>query len=80
MQRSQHAIAYEQFGPPSVLKLVEVSVPKRSPGDVLVKVHAAGVNPIDWKVRPSIYFTLLRCRGAPKVWQDGRYVPGHHSK
>ena len=51
-----HAIAYEEFGAASVLKLVEVPLPKRNPGEVLVKVHAAGVNPIDYKVRPSLCF------------------------
>ena len=50
MQGAQHAIVYEQFGPPSVLKLVEMPMPKRNSGEVLIKVHAAGVNPLDWKV------------------------------
>ena len=53
MSGKQHsAIAYEEFGPPSVMKLVQVATPKRKPGEVLIKTHAVGVNPLDWKVRP----------------------------
>ncbi|MGC1424103.1 MAG: NAD(P)-dependent alcohol dehydrogenase [Terracidiphilus sp.] len=42
------AIVYRKYGPPDVLKLEEV--PKPTPGDneVLIKVHAAAVNPLDW--------------------------------
>ncbi len=50
MQGAQHAIAYEQFGPPSVLKYVEVPMPKRNPGEVLIRVQASSVNPLDYKV------------------------------
>ncbi len=50
MQSTQHAIAYDQFGPSSVLKYVEVPMPKRNPGEVLIKVQASSVNPLDYKV------------------------------
>lgn len=39
------------YGGPDVLKVVDVPVPSPGPGEVLVKVAAAGVNPIDWKIR-----------------------------
>jgi NADPH2:quinone reductase len=45
------AITYDTFGGPEVLKLTELPVPRPGPGEVLVKIHAAGVNPIDWKIR-----------------------------
>src|SRR5580658_3468211 len=45
------AIVLHAYGPPSNLKLEEVADPKAGPGEVLVRVHAAGVNPIDWKIR-----------------------------
>ena len=51
--RQHSAIAYEEFGPPSVMKVVQVATPKRKPGEVLIKTHAAGVNPLDWKVSSS---------------------------
>ncbi|CAK0750493.1 hypothetical protein CVIRNUC_001995 [Coccomyxa viridis] len=31
------------------MKIVQVAIPKRKPGEVLIKTHAAGVNPLDWK-------------------------------
>jgi len=45
------AIRIHQYGGPEVLTLDEVPRPEPGPGQVLVRVHAAGVNPADWKVR-----------------------------
>jgi NADPH:quinone reductase-like Zn-dependent oxidoreductase len=45
------AIRQERFGGPEVLELVEVERPEPIPTEVLVRVHAAGVNPVDWKTR-----------------------------
>jgi NADPH:quinone reductase-like Zn-dependent oxidoreductase len=45
------AIQYRQFGGPQVLELVELPDPHPAPGQVRVAVRAAGVNPIDWKLR-----------------------------
>ncbi len=44
-------IQYTQFGGPEVLALVELPDPEPGPGQIRVAVRAAGVNPIDWKVR-----------------------------
>ncbi|QDQ25511.1 zinc-dependent alcohol dehydrogenase family protein [Chitinimonas arctica] len=43
-------VAVEQ-GSPAVLQLVDLPMPKPGPGQVLVKVYASSVNPIDTKVR-----------------------------
>jgi NADPH:quinone reductase-like Zn-dependent oxidoreductase len=42
------AIVQERFGPPDVLKLVDIDLPEIGPSDVLVRVHAAALNPYDW--------------------------------
>lgn len=42
------AISQEVLGGPEVLSVVERPLPALGPSDVLVRVHAAGVNPTDW--------------------------------
>ncbi|MEV7611486.1 NADP-dependent oxidoreductase [Streptomyces sp. NPDC089799] len=44
------AITYSAYGTPAALELVDAPSPKVGPEEVLVRVKAAGVNPIDWKV------------------------------
>ncbi len=45
------AIQYRRFGGPEVLEPVELPDPHPEPGQIRVAVRAAGVNPIDWKMR-----------------------------
>lgn len=49
------AIRVHQFGGPEVLKFDEVPTPKPQPGQVLVRIHAAGVNPYDTYMRNGTY-------------------------
>ncbi|MGP4032124.1 NADP-dependent oxidoreductase [Pseudarthrobacter sp. 1C304] len=44
------AITYSEYGSPDVLEVTEQPLPKVGPGMVLVKVKAAAVNPVDWKI------------------------------
>jgi NADPH:quinone reductase-like Zn-dependent oxidoreductase len=53
LPQRMRAIRQESFGGPEVLELVEVDRPEPLPTEVLVRVHAAGVNPVDWKTRAS---------------------------
>lgn len=47
------AVAATAWGGPEVLQMVEVPIPSLLPGEVLVRVEAAGVNPTDWKARAT---------------------------
>ena len=49
------AIRVHQVGGPEVMKLEEVPDPKPGPGQVLVRLHAVGVNPVDTYVRAGTY-------------------------
>ena len=50
-ETSMHAVRFHEYGPPSVLVVDEVERPEPAAGEVLIRVHIAGVNPIDWKFR-----------------------------
>ncbi|HWP34170.1 MAG TPA: NADP-dependent oxidoreductase [Thermodesulfobacteriota bacterium] len=45
------AVRIHEYGGPEVLRYEDAPRPEPGDGDVLVRVHAAGVNPVDWKVR-----------------------------
>jgi NADPH:quinone reductase-like Zn-dependent oxidoreductase len=45
------AVRIHKFGGPEVLQLEDVPRPEPGTREVLVRVHAAGVNPVDWKIR-----------------------------
>src|ERR1700745_2474194 len=49
--QTMKAIRIHNYGGPEVLKYEDAPRPKPQAGELLIRVHAAGVNPIDWKVR-----------------------------
>src|SRR5919198_864323 len=49
------AVVIHETGGPEVLQWEEVPDPEPEDGEVLVRVHAAGVNPADWKRRRGAY-------------------------
>lgn len=55
------AVRLSAFGGPEALALVDVPKPVPGKGEVLVRVMAAGVNPVDWKIRNG----LLKGAGTP---------------
>jgi len=53
------AVYHEDFGPVEVLQYGELPRPAPGRGEVLVRVRAAGVNPVDWKIREGLLKTRL---------------------
>lgn len=76
----------EQTGSPEVIKVGELPMPEPGPGQVLVKVHAAALNPIDLYIRsglvamPLSFPYVIACDLAGTVEKIGpgatRYKPG----
>jgi NADPH:quinone reductase-like Zn-dependent oxidoreductase len=66
------AIRIHEHGGPEVLRYDEVPIPDPKPGEVLVRVHAVGVNPPDWYVRDGL--TVLPAEMRPKF--DLPVIPG----
>ena len=52
------AIVVREFGPPSVMRLQDVADPAASAGTLVVRVRAAGVNPVDTYIRSGTYARL----------------------
>jgi NADPH:quinone reductase-like Zn-dependent oxidoreductase len=49
------AVRIESFGGPEVLRLQQLPVPEPGAGEILLKIHAASVNPVDYKIRSGKY-------------------------
>ena len=72
------AITYTEYGPPDVLQLSEVPTPVPKDHEVLIRIRAASVNPLDWhymRGTPTFIRALTGLR-KPKVTRLGRDVAG----
>jgi len=56
------AITYTAHGGSDVLTLDDIDLPVAGPGDVLVRIHAAGVNPVDIQVREGQLESMIPTR------------------
>jgi NADPH:quinone reductase-like Zn-dependent oxidoreductase len=59
------AIRLHEFGGPEVLRYDEVEIPELKPGEVLVRVHAVGINPPDLYLRDG--YKILPPEWRPQV-------------
>ena len=62
------AIQIQDYGGPEVLETVEVPIPHPGKDQVQIQIHAAGVNPADWKMRAGYY---KQFRQVPMPWIPG---------
>jgi NADPH:quinone reductase-like Zn-dependent oxidoreductase len=72
------AAIYRRCGPPDVLQIEDVEKPVPKDNEVLIKIRAAGVNPLDWRLMqggPYFVRTLLGL-GKPKIKRPGVDVAG----
>lgn len=56
------AIALEKYGSSDDLRLIDLPDPKVAPGEVLIRVKAAGVNPVDWKLAAGYLDPIMEVR------------------
>ena len=72
------AAIYTSYGPPDVVRITDVEKPVPKDGEVLIKVRAASVNPLDWRLMKGeprlmrLFFGLRKPRmGRPGVDMAG---------
>ena len=77
------AVRIHEFGGPDQVHVEDVPLPKVARGKALVRIRAAGVNPVDWMVREHIYnpkgadrVPLTLGRRPPILLPPTRHNPG----
>ena len=68
MSATMKAVQLHEFGGPEVLRYEDVAMPQIADDQVLVRVHAIGVNPPDWYLRDGY-------RMLPPEWQPAPHFP-----
>ena len=53
------AIQISEYGDSSVLELANAPIPTLESNDVLIKVHASSINPVDWKIREGYLASMI---------------------
>lgn len=53
------AVRFAAYGGPDVLEVAEMDPPHPGPGEVRIAVQAAGVNPMDWKIRSGLMQQMM---------------------
>lgn len=75
------AVSINRYGDESVLNYTDVNRPEPQADEVLIKVHASGVNPVDWKIRDGLgemfglkFPIMLGCEISGSIEQAGAEV------
>ncbi|MEE8497291.1 MAG: NAD(P)-dependent alcohol dehydrogenase, partial [Acidimicrobiia bacterium] len=76
--QQMRAIVHDEYGSPDVLRISEVDKPRAGDDDVLVRVHAASVNPYDWHMMTGKPYLVRLQNGfrRPKQQSPGVDVSG----
>ena len=64
------AIVTTRYGPPEVLELRDIAKPPIRDDEILVRVHAASINPVDWKVRSGRLRIITGWKPMPVLGSD----------
>ncbi|MBI3445216.1 MAG: NADP-dependent oxidoreductase [Magnetospirillum sp.] len=56
------AIIVDAFGGPEAMRWGEIATPSPGPGEVLIRIHATSVNPVEWKIREGGLARLFACK------------------
>ena len=84
LPRTMHAVLIRRFGGPEVVELAEIPLPEPRAGELLLKVEAASLNPVDYKTREGKFppvqdaqlpFVLGRDFSATVVHSDDAAFP-----
>ncbi|MEV7019448.1 NADP-dependent oxidoreductase [Streptomyces sp. NPDC093991] len=67
-------VSYAEFGGPDVLRLIDAEKPHAGPGEIRIAVRAAGVNPVDWRIREGQMRPALPAALPAGVGQDAAGV------
>lgn len=74
-ESSMYHVIYDRFGDHDVLQVVTSEVPAPDSGQVLIRIHGAGLNPIDWKTRKGLGFAARQIEHS-LPWTPGYDVAG----
>ncbi|WEB37999.1 NADP-dependent oxidoreductase [Streptomyces yunnanensis] len=67
-------VSFAEFGGPDVLQLIDAEEPHAGPGQIRVAVRAAGVNPVDWRIREGQFRNVRPIALPAGVGQDASGV------